>query len=131
MRNNIAIPRVVFSEDIFSGHAPRRQRVRHLIESYLGQVAELIAQGQQAGHLRTDASADTLAVMFLGLIHPAVIRWLASEGAFDVASHATKAWPLTLFAQMLQPEPNHRAGLSRFAGRGRPAKRERTVKLQL
>lgn len=129
IRKNIAIPRVVFSEDIFSGHAPRRERVHQLIEGYLGHVAELIAEGQQAGNLRTDVSADTLSVMYLGMIHPAVILWLASDGAFDVSRHAAQAWPL--FAQMLQPEPNHRAGTSRFGGRGSSARRERIIKLQL
>jgi AcrR family transcriptional regulator len=110
IRNNIAIPRVVFSEDIFSGHAPRRQRVHQLIQGYLGQVAALVVEGQQAGSLRTDVSAHTVSVMFLGMIHPAVILWLASDGAFDVGSHAVEAWPL--FAQMLQMGPNHRAGSS-------------------
>jgi AcrR family transcriptional regulator len=127
IRNNIAIPRVVFSEDILNGHAPRRRRVHRLIEGYLDQVAELIAEGQQAGNLRTDVSADTLSVMYLGMIHPAVILWLASDGAFDVSRHTAKAWPL--FAQMLQPEPNQRAGPSRFAGRGSSARRERIIKL--
>ena len=126
IRNNIAIPRVVFSEDIFSGHAPRRRRVHHLIERYLGQVAALIAEGQQAGRLRTDISADTLSVMFLGMIHPAVILWLASDAAFDVASHTAKAWPL--FAQMLQAGPIRRAGPSRSAAHSGSARRERSIK---
>lgn len=123
LRNNIAIPRVVFSEDIFIGHAPRRHRVHQLIASYLGKVAELIAEGQQAGNLRTDASADTLSVMFLGMIHPAIILWLASDGAFDVGSHTAKAWPL--FAQMLQTGRGRRAGSSSPLDRRGPAKRKR------
>jgi len=108
IRKNIAIPRVVFSEEMFSGHAPRRRRVHQLIQGYLGQVAALIAEGQEAGTLRADVAADTISVMFLGLIHPAVILWLASDGGFDVGSHTAKAWPL--FAQMLQMGPNHRPG---------------------
>ena len=126
MRNNIAIPRVVFSEDIFSGHAPRRQRVHHLIERYLGQVAALIAEGQQAGNLRTDVSADTLSVLFLGMIHPAVILWLASDGAFDVSTHTAKTWPL--FAQMLQTGLKRRAGPSRRLEQRNSAKRKRTIR---
>lgn len=122
IRNNIAIPRVVFSEEIFSGHAPRRRRVHQLIQSYLDQVAALVVEGQQAGNLRADVSAHTVSVMFLGMIHPAVILWLTSDGAFEVASHTAKAWPL--FAEMLQVEPNHRAGPSPRAGRGRPASRK-------
>ena len=39
IRNKIAIPRVVMSEEVFSGHAKRRQRVHGIIQAYLGQVA--------------------------------------------------------------------------------------------
>ena len=126
IRSNIAIPRVVFSEDIFNGHAPRRRRVHQLIEGYLDQVAELIAEGQQAGNLRTDVSAQTLSVMFLGMIQPAVILWLASGGAFDVGGHTAKAWPL--FAQMLQPEPNHRADPSSPCDRANSAEQKRNTR---
>jgi len=114
IRNNVAIPRVVFSEEMFGGHAPRRRRVHQLIQGYLDQVAALVVEGQQAGNLRADVPAQTVSIMFLGLIHPAVILWLTSDGTFDVGSHTAKAWPL--FTQMLQVK------LDRRAGRGNPAK---------
>lgn len=104
IQNNIAIPRVVFSEDIFSGHGPRRKRVHNLIQGYLAKVAELIAEGQQGGRFRTDVSADTLSVLFLGMIQPAAILWLVSDGTFDIGSHASSAW--LPFAQMLQNQPS-------------------------
>lgn len=122
IRSNMAIPRVVFSEDMFNGHAPRRQRVHQLIQGYLDQVAALVTEGQQTGNLRADVSAHTVSVMFLGMIHPAVILWLASDGAFDVGKHTAKAWPL--FAQMLQVRPNHHTGPSRNAGRSSSVKRK-------
>jgi AcrR family transcriptional regulator len=117
IRQNVAIPRVVFSEEMFSGNRPRRQRVYQLIQGYLSQVAGLVSEGQQAGSLRSDLSADTVSVMFLGMIHPAVILWLTSDGAFDVNDHAAKAWPP--FAQMLQVAPNSRATPPRHAARNR------------
>ena len=107
IQNNIAIPRVVFSEEIFSGHASRRQRVHQLIQGYLDQVAQLIIEGQRVGSFRSDVSADTLSVMFLGMIHPAVILWLVSDGTFDIGSHAAESWPP--FAQMLQNQMPRRA----------------------
>jgi len=102
IRNNIAIPRVVLSEEIFGGHAKRRQRVHGIIQAYLGKVAELVCEGQRKGRLRTDIPADTVSVMFLGLIHPAVILWLTSDGAFGVATHAERAWQV--FSQTIQAD---------------------------
>ena len=40
--------------------------------------------------------------MFLGLIQPAVILWLISDGAFEVATHAERAWQI--FSQTIQAE---------------------------
>lgn len=102
IRQNIAIPRVVLSEEIFSGHAKRRQRVYRVIQGYLAQVAELVREGQGSGNLRSYLPADTVAVMFLGLIHPAVILWLTSDGAFDVAAHAERAW--RIFSQAIRED---------------------------
>lgn len=102
IQKNAAIPRVVLSEEIFSGHAKRRQRVHRIIKGYLAGVAELVCQGQRDGSLRTNLPADTVAVMFLGLIQPAVILWLISDGAFDVAAHAQRAWQI--FGQTIQAD---------------------------
>jgi AcrR family transcriptional regulator len=98
IRDNVAIPRVIFSEEIFSGH--QRQRVRQIMQGYLEQVQELIREGQLQGRIRLDLAPDTGSVMFLGLVQPAVILWLMSDGAFDVAGHAEKAW--RLFSGMLR-----------------------------
>jgi hypothetical protein len=48
-------------------------------------------------------SPDAAAVMFLGLIQPAAILWLMSDGKFDIDQHAKHAWQL--FSIMLgEPE---------------------------
>jgi AcrR family transcriptional regulator len=123
LRNNIAIPRVVLSEDLFSGHAQRRQRVHGVIQGYLKEVARFAHEGQQNGSLRSDVSPDTVSVMFLGLIQPAVILWLASDGGFDVAAHAEQAW--RLFSDMLAPRGATAAGALRFVDREASPNRKR------
>lgn len=92
IQNHSAIPRIVFSEEIFDGHTKRRQQVHGVIQGYLKAVAELISEGQRDGNVRADVPAHTAALMFLGIIHPAVVLWLTSAGAFDVAAHARNAW---------------------------------------
>lgn len=121
IRANAAIPRVVLSEEIFSGHAKRRQRVHRIIQGYLGKVAELVCEGQREGSLRVDVPADTVSVMFLGLIHPAVILWLTSDGAFDVATHAERAWQI--FRQSILADDSLEVSAStQTATRGRTRK---------
>jgi len=100
IRHHSGIPRVIFSEQIFAGNARRRQRIHKIISAYLGEIAGIVTAGQNAGQIRPDVSADSAAVMFLGLVQPAIILWLMSNQTFDVAGHAEQAW--ILFREMLE-----------------------------
>lgn len=101
VRHHAGIPRVIFSEQIFAGNARRRHRIHKIISSYLKEIATIIAEGQKAQKIRADLSGDSAAVMFLGLLQPAIILWLMSNQAFGVARHVDHAW--ALFREMLQP----------------------------
>jgi len=103
IRSNGGIPRVVLSEEIFAGQAKRRLKVYRMISSYLNEVAILVREAQANGRTRADVSPDAAAVMFLGLIQPAAILWMMSDGKFDIDQHAEHAW--RLFSIMLG-QPN-------------------------
>lgn len=92
IRENKSLPRVIFSEEIHTGHPERRRKVYDTISAYLDQVAAIIRRGQAAGAIRAEMSPPVVAVMFLGLIQPAAILWHMSDGEFDVTKHAEKAW---------------------------------------
>ena len=98
--NNAGLPRILFSEQIFAGDSGRRRLVEQTFHGYLGEIAGIIRGGQRQGGIRPTVPADVAAVMFLGLIQPAVILQLISEGSFDAARHAERAWKL--FREMLQ-----------------------------
>jgi AcrR family transcriptional regulator len=100
IRENEAIPRIIFSEEVYFGDPERRAKLRNIIEGYLEKVQEILLHGQQEGRIRTDADAKTLSVMFLGLIQPAAILWHVSDGEFDVTRHGRKAWEV--FSQAIQ-----------------------------
>ncbi len=107
VREEAPIPRVVFSEEVFHGPRQRRQRVYRLFGGYLRDIAELIEEGQRARRIRPELAAGTLAMMFLGLVQPAAILWLMSDGAFDPARQAEEAWQV--FAAMIAAKPENRA----------------------
>ena len=102
--NDVAIPRVIFSEEIFSGHARRRERMYQIFQGYLKEVQKLIREGQLRGVIRLDVPPATGSVMFLGLVQPAIILSLLSDGGFDVTAHVRRAW--RLFGGMLQAGTN-------------------------
>ncbi|RZB31174.1 MAG: hypothetical protein SRB2_04699 [Desulfobacteraceae bacterium Eth-SRB2] len=90
--DNHAIPRIIFSEEVYSGNTHRKAKLNRKIGRYLIKISEIIQQGQHENHIRKDVDPETISVMFLGIIHPAAILWHISDEAFDVAKHAEKAW---------------------------------------
>ena len=92
--SNQGIPRVVFSEEIFSGQPVRRRRIYQMIQGYLEKVAEMIREGQSQGHFRPDLPPETVAMMFLGLVQTASILRLMSDGQFDAAKYRESAWKI-------------------------------------
>ncbi len=89
-----AIPRIVFSDEISASHPLRRTAIYKIIREILGQVAEIIQQGQKIGQIKPGLDPGTVSVIYLGLIQPPAILWYLSQGKFDVSKHIKKAWPI-------------------------------------
>ena len=104
IKDNKAIPQIVFSEDVLHGRASRRRALRRSIQQYLAAVANVISRGQQQRCIREDVSPAALALHFLGLIQPAAIIYSLSQGSFDITEHAATAW--RLFAEEIRPRKN-------------------------
>jgi AcrR family transcriptional regulator len=129
VRHRVGIPRVLFSEQIFAGSSGRRRRAHQTLQGYLQKITGVIREGQRQGQIRADISADTVGLMFLGLVQPTIILWLMSKGAFDMGEHAECAW--RLFCGMLQRDENRTALENRSGTRNRrlkfaPEKQKRT-----
>jgi len=89
-----ALPRVLFSEDLYGGNAARKARLNGIIMNYLGEVSNIIRSGQEQHLIRAELDPDTLAVMLLGLLQPTAILWHLSDGRFDAARQVERAWPV-------------------------------------
>jgi len=93
INENRAIPHVVFSDGIYSGHPERKAKVASIIITYLGNIQKIVEEGIQDRSIRQDVIPSTASVMFLGMILPAAIIWNVSGGNFDMIAHAQNAWP--------------------------------------
>jgi len=93
LSENRAIPHVVFSDGVYTGHPDRKAKVFEIIASYLKRIQKIIEEGKQQGTIREDVVPLTAALMFLGMILPATVLWNVSEGDFDMMVHAENAWP--------------------------------------
>jgi AcrR family transcriptional regulator len=91
---NNAIPRIIFSEEVIGGMPEKQQQLYDIIQDVIGNVATIVAEGQNQGAIRNDLPAENIAVSFLGIIQPAAIIWNLSDGAFDLEGHSENAWNL-------------------------------------
>jgi AcrR family transcriptional regulator len=103
IRENRGIPRIVFSEDLYTDHPERKVRVLGVIQDYLAGIARILREGQRLGRVRADADPAMLAVMFLGLIQPGAILWFLSDGRFEVTRQTRGAWEI--FREALDVHP--------------------------
>jgi AcrR family transcriptional regulator len=94
IRENQAIPRVIFSEGIYGDRPERKARVHGIITRYIDHIAQFVLEGQRAGRIRRDVDPRVTAVTFLGLILPAAVLWHLSDGGFDVTRQAERAWKI-------------------------------------
>lgn len=92
IRENQAIPRIIFSEAVYGGHPDRKQKVRGIITRYTEGIAAFVREGQAQRRIRPDVDPGAAAVHFLGLILPAAILWNLTDGRFDVTRQVERAW---------------------------------------
>jgi len=117
LRENSAMPLLLFNDAFHAGHPERRARVLAAFTGYLGGIAALLRSGQRRGLVRRDVSARALAVLFLGLVQPASVLSTLSEGTFDLTRQALAAWPV--YEQAIRT----RRARPRAPRRGRPTSR--------
>lgn len=90
----ISIPRMIFSEDVYTGNPGRKQRVLQILRGYENEIGQIVRLGQSQGRIRPELDVEAVTMMLFGIIVPAGILWHLTEGGFDVTRHAQRAWKL-------------------------------------
>lgn len=77
---------VVFSEEIFRNEAILVEKIKEIIEKNHGILRELISKGQREGEIRTDLTANQLAIIIMGTLRLFVKKWQLSNCNFNLKS---------------------------------------------
>lgn len=75
---------VVFSEEIFRNEAILVDKIKEIIEKNHRILTELISKGQLQGEIRTDISANHLAIVVMGTLRLFVKKWQFTNFSFDL-----------------------------------------------
>lgn len=108
LEDNRAIPHIIMSDGLYAGHSPRKAKIRRILDDYLGEIRQILRQGQAEGAIRADADPVTVSALFLGVLLPAALLRSVTEGAYGIADHFRRAWPV------------FRAGIAAASPEGRP-----------
>jgi AcrR family transcriptional regulator len=76
----LALPRIIFSDELFVSSPRRRAKVYRLLKQNLGRLGDL--------------DPGAAARMFLAVIQSSAILWYVSDGECDVTRHARRSWEL-------------------------------------
>jgi AcrR family transcriptional regulator len=96
-----ALPRLIFSGDVYAGHHERKTKIYKIVKKYLSEIAEIIVEGQKRGRINPDLDPEMLSVVYLGLVQPTAILWHLSDGEFDAGKQVERAWPF--FCETIKP----------------------------
>ncbi len=94
IRENQAIPRILFADDLHAGHPARKALIHGTLVEYLRRLEEIVRRGQAGGSIREDVDPGAVSVMFLGIFQPVGILWYLSDGRFDATRQARLAWEI-------------------------------------
>jgi len=67
------VPRILFSEEVFTGRPGFKDRLFGIFKGFLNGVTQVIRQGQANGMIRSDMPAESMSLMFVGLFQPSAI----------------------------------------------------------
>ncbi|HOO76752.1 MAG TPA: TetR/AcrR family transcriptional regulator [bacterium] len=91
---NRALARIAFNDEICRGNPRRRAALYAGIVGLLEAVAGIIRSGREDGLLPPGPPPETLALVFVGIVHPAAFLWHLSDGEFDLPRHVQLGWKL-------------------------------------
>ncbi|MFC1745219.1 TetR/AcrR family transcriptional regulator C-terminal domain-containing protein, partial [Candidatus Riflebacteria bacterium] len=89
-----ALPRILFSDEVFSGPPYRRKRLQKIVLGFLARVVQLAEEGKKCGEIRKDLDSQSIGLMFFGLFQPVAILWHLKGGDFDLINHAEEVWQI-------------------------------------
>jgi AcrR family transcriptional regulator len=100
-----ALPRVFFASEAFLDQiSGKLSNPYSIMKLNLSRLASIVKTGQARGEIRSELDPETVAVMILGLVTPAMILWHLSKGAFDVTRQVKKSW--SILKSAIEPSLN-------------------------
>lgn len=88
------LPHMLLASDLTSGNSVRRARILKIFADYMRNIEVIVQEGQRQGCIRKDSDAQTIALLFAGMIQPAALLRQAAGEKLNVKKHVENVWQL-------------------------------------
>jgi len=83
------IPRIIFSDVIYLGNNHKRERLKKIIDSFEGDIKEIIKTGIKNGVIKK-LEPELLLRFFIGCILSAVLDWMLCNMSYSLSNRADR-----------------------------------------
>jgi len=103
-----AIPRILFSEEVYAQEPALKAKLHATLDSLVAGLAGLVRRGQEEGCIRPDITPQSAALMLFGAFQPCAMLWFLSGGNFDLAGALAENWDL--YRKAVAASPKEKGG---------------------
>jgi TetR/AcrR family transcriptional regulator, fatty acid metabolism regulator protein len=88
------LPQMLLTSEMINGNKDRRARILQIFAGYIRNIEVIVQEGQREGVIRKDSDAQTIALLFAGMIQPAALLQHTAGSKLNVKKHVENVWLL-------------------------------------
>ncbi len=96
------IPRIIFSDEMYSGNEKIIMRLRSIMKQYVGQIKKVLNKGVADKEFDPGLDTNAAAMAFLGLIQSTALQWILFRYDFSPKKRGKKIWRIYLRGILLR-----------------------------
>lgn len=90
------IPRVIFSDEMYSGNNEIIMRLRGIVKQYMDEIKKIIKKGIEKKEFDSGLDIDVAAMTFMGFIQSTALQWILFRYSFSPKKRGEKIWKIYL-----------------------------------
>lgn len=90
------IPRVIFSDEMYSGNEQIIARLRATVKGYIDEIKKILKSGIEDKEFDPKLDVNAAAITFLGFIQSIALQWVLFRYSFDPKKRGEKIWRIYL-----------------------------------
>ena len=90
------IPRVIFSDEMYSGNEEIIMRLRRIVKQYIGEIKKVLKKGIAEKEFDSVLDIDAAAMTFMGFIQSTALQWILFQYSFSPRKRGEKIWKIYL-----------------------------------